>query len=116
MKFILWAVACASLAGCAVPTMTEMRQKEPRQVMHSTKTDKVLADCVQKKWQELPVFEGKKGATQEPGSHGGYTVASVGEAYFADIQSEGAGTVAKYYSATYLWISKKHEEAVQECL
>jgi hypothetical protein len=116
MKFIVWAVALASLAGCAVPTMNEMREKEPHEVTHSKKPPKVIADCVQKKWQELPVFEGKSGATQEPRSHGGYTIASVGEAYFVDIQPEAAGSVAKYYSATYLWISKRHQAAVQECL
>jgi hypothetical protein len=116
MKSVIGMLALVLLAGCTTPTMTEMRQEEPRQVLHSTKADKVIADCVQHAWQNMPVFEGKSGATQERGSNGGYTVATVGEAYFVDIQADASGSVAKYYAMTYRWISRKHLAALQDCL
>lgn len=116
MKSAIWTLALVSLAGCTTPTMNEMRQEEPRQVLHSKKTEKVVADCVQHQWQDMPVFEGHSGATVERGVKGGYTVATVNSAYFADIQAEGAGTVIKYYAATYRWISRKHLSAIESCL
>jgi hypothetical protein len=116
MKSVLGMLALALLTGCTNPTMNEIRQEEPRQVLHSKKTDKVIADCVQRVWQDLPVFEGSAGATQELNSTGGYTVATVGEAYFVDIQADTDGSVAKYYAMTYRWISKKHLAALQSCL
>jgi hypothetical protein len=96
--------------------MNELRNEEPRQVLHSKKAAKVIADCVQREWQEMPVFEGKSGATQEPGKKGGYTVATVGEAYFVDIQADASGSVAKYYASTYLWIARKHLTALKSCV
>ncbi|MEJ5060598.1 MULTISPECIES: hypothetical protein [unclassified Pseudomonas] len=116
MKYVLGLLSLALLTGCTTPTMDEMRQEEPRQVLHSKKTDKVIADCVQHAWQDMPVFEGESGATQEPGSNGGYTVATVGEAYFVDIQADTEGSVVKYYAMTYRWISRKHLAALQGCL
>ncbi|WPN44635.1 MULTISPECIES: hypothetical protein [unclassified Pseudomonas] len=116
MKFAIGVLALLSLTGCATPTMNEMRQEAPREVLHSKKADKVIADCVQREWKSLFVFEGRDGATQESGSNGGYTVATSGSAYFVDIQPEKSGSVAKYYAATYRWISKKHLAALQSCL
>jgi hypothetical protein len=116
MKLVMGTLALALLAGCATPTMNEIRQEEPREVLHSKKADKVVADCVQREWKDLFVFEGRDGATQESGSKGGYTVATSGSAYFVDIQPEASGSVAKYYAATYRWISKKHLDALQSCL
>ncbi|MGH9949946.1 MAG: hypothetical protein ACRD6X_22485 [Pyrinomonadaceae bacterium] len=116
MKLLIWTLALASLAGCATPPMNEMRKEEPRQVLHSKKADKVIADCVQREWQDMPVFEGRSGATQESGSNGGYTVATVGSAYFVDIRADASGSVAKYYAATYRWISRKHLIALEGCL
>ncbi|VVM36117.1 hypothetical protein [Pseudomonas fluorescens] len=116
MKSAIWVLALVSLAGCATPTMNEMRQEAPREVLHSKKADKVIADCVEREWQSLYVFEGRDGATQESGSKGGYTVATNGSAYFVDIQPEASGSVARYYAATSLWIAKKHLAALQSCL
>ncbi|KAB0494305.1 hypothetical protein [Pseudomonas vancouverensis] len=116
MKWILWTLALASMAGCAVPTMSEMRKEDPRQILTSKKPEKVVADCVLREWQDLPVFAGHDGATLEPGSHGGYTVATVGSGYFVDISKDEFGSVAKYYAATHRWISRKHLEALQRCL
>ncbi|AWY44503.1 hypothetical protein DKY63_29135 [Pseudomonas putida] len=96
--------------------MNEMRQAAPRDVSHSKKNNKVIAECVQREWQNLFVFEGRDGATQKPGSNGSYTVATSGSAYFVDIQSEASGSVAKYYAATDRWISKKHLAALKSCL
>jgi hypothetical protein len=116
MKLAIWVLALASLAGCATPNMNEMRQEAPREVLHSKKADKVIAVCVLREWKNLFVFEGRDGATKESGSNGGYTVATSGSAYFVDIQPEASGSVAKYYAATYRWISKKHLAALQSCL
>jgi hypothetical protein len=117
MKLVIWAFALALLAGCATPTtMNEMRKEEPRRVLHSKKAVKVIADCVQREWQDMPDLDGRSGATQEPGSNGGYTVATAGSAYFVDIQSDASGSVAKYYAATYRWISRQHLTALQSCL
>lgn len=116
MKLIICTLTLALLTGCSTPTMKEMRQEEPRQVLHSKKSGKFIADCVQREWEDMPVFEGGSGATQEPGSKGGYTVATVGEAYFVDIQADATGSVATYYAATYRWISRKHLAALQRCL
>ncbi|AWY44521.1 hypothetical protein DKY63_31490 [Pseudomonas putida] len=96
--------------------MNEMRQGAPREVLHSKNNDRVIAECVQREWQNLFVFEGRDGATKEPGSNGGYTVATSGSAYFVDIQSQSSGSVAKYYAATDRWISKKHLAALKSCL
>lgn len=116
MKAAIWVLSLASLAGCAAPSMNELRQEEPRQVLHSKKTVKVIADCVQHGWENLSVFEGRSGATQVPLAKGGITVATTGSAYFADIKPDAGGSVAKYYASTYRWISKKHLEAVESCL
>lgn len=116
MKCALLALSLVSLAGCAVPTMSDMRQEGPREVLHSKKNDKVIAECVQREWQNLFVFEGRDGATLEPGSKGGYTVATTGSAYFVDIQSQASGSTVKYYAATERWISRKHKDALQRCL
>lgn len=116
MKSAIWALALVSLAGCAVPTMNEMRQETPREVLHSKKNDKLIAECVQRGWQNLFVFEGRDGATLESSSNGGYTVSTSGSAYFVDIQSQASGSEAKYYAATDRWISKKHLAALQSCL
>lgn len=116
MKSALLALALLSLAGCAAPTVTEMRQEGPRETLPSKKNAKVIAECVQQGWQNLFVFEGKDGATLESASNGGYTVATTGSAYFVDIQSQASGSVAKYYAATERWISRKHLHALQNCL
>jgi hypothetical protein len=116
MKLVIGTLALAVLAGCTTPTMNEMRQEAPRKILHSKKAEKVIADCVQREWQDMPVFEGRSGSTQEPGNKGGYTVAAVGEAYFVDIQADASGSVAKYYAATYRWIARKHLTALQSCL
>lgn len=116
MKAAIWVLALASLAGCAAPSMNELRQEEPRQVLHSKKAVKVIADCVQHGWENLSVFEGRSGATQEPGKKGAITVATTGSAYFVDIQPDASGSVAKYYASTYRWISRKHLDTVENCL
>ena len=116
MKAAIWVLALASLAGCAAPSMNELRQEEPRQVLHSKKAVKVIADCVQHGWENLSVFEGRSGATQEPGKKGAITVATTGSAYFVDIQPDTSGSVAKYYASTYRWISRKHLDTVESCL
>ncbi|XKU40495.1 hypothetical protein BG51_23250 [Pseudomonas [fluorescens] ATCC 17400] len=116
MRILIAAVAVAMLAGCMAPTMNEARQSGPYKVLHSKKSDKNVAECVQYEWQNQAIFGGTPGATLQAGRPSGYTVFTEASAYFVDVQPEGAGSVSKYYVVLPNWIANKRLAVLQGCL
>ena len=116
MRILISAVAVAMLAGCMPPTMNEARLDGPYKVLHSKKSDKDVAECVQYEWQNQAIFGGTAGATLQAGRPSGYTVFTEASAYFVDIQPKGAGSEAKYYAVVGNWIANKRLTALQGCL
>ncbi|WP_458285383.1 hypothetical protein [Pseudomonas piscis] len=96
--------------------MNEARKEGPYKVLTSTKSDAMLAKCVQFEWQNQPIFGGKPGATLQPGRDAGSTVFTEGSQYFVDIQQKGSGSEAKYYVVVGNWIANKRLTALQGCL
>ncbi len=109
-------ISAVMLAGCMAPTMNEARQSGPYKVLHSKKSDKYVAECVQYEWQNQAIFGGTPGATLQAGRPSGYTVFTEASAYFVDVQPEGAGSVSKYYVVLPNWIANKRLAVLQSCL
>jgi hypothetical protein len=116
MRILLGALAMTLLAGCMTPAMNEARSKSPYRTLSSNKPEKVVAQCVQFAWQDESVFGVDAGAFMQPGESGGYTVYTIGAAYFVDVQSVASDTTANYYAESDSWSAKRRLAALATCL
>jgi major membrane immunogen (membrane-anchored lipoprotein) len=116
MRILVVALAFVLLAGCIARPMNEVRQDGAYKVLHSKKTDKALAECVQYEWQNQSLFGVTPQATMQPVRDGGYTVFTAASEYFVDIKQGATGTDARFYVIAKNWIAKARLEKLQSCL
>lgn len=116
MRILVGMLAFVVLAGCMARPMSEVRQDGPYKILHSNKTDKALAECVQYEWQNQALFGVTPQATLQAGRDSGYTVLTAGSEYFVDFKQDATGTDARYYAIARNWIAKARLEKLQSCI
>lgn len=116
MRILIGLLAFVLLAGCMARPMSEARQDAPYKILHSQKTDKALAECVQYEWQNQSLFGVTPQATMQVGVKSGYTVFTAASEYFVDIEPGAAGADARYYVIAKNWIARARLEKLQSCL
>ncbi|MBK3510698.1 hypothetical protein [Pseudomonas sp. MF6747] len=116
MKLIIGVLALIALAGCATPTMPEMRQEGAFETYSSKKQDEAVAKCVLFAWQDIRLAGELNTASIQPGREGGYTVTAHGNEYFADVVSAKGKTIVRYYHVGNSWISERLRPPVKACL
>lgn len=116
MKRIILLAGAVAIAGCASPTMMDMRSQGAAATYTSTREEASVAKCILFAWQDMTLAGAPVMASMQPGRDGGFTVVAHGSDYFADIKASPEGAVVDYYHISNSWISKRLKLPLQQCL
>lgn len=114
MKYLISAVALTVLAGCTSPS-NQARAVGPYKTYSSHKAAAVVAQCIEYSWQDEAMIGAEADAFMRSGENG-FTVYNTGAEFFVDVQSQGAGSVVRYYAPPSSQTAERRGAALATCL
>lgn len=92
------AVALVTLGGCALHSMTSVRERGVAASFTAQRTTDQVAQCIAVSWQNPSLVGAELAAYTQPRTAGGLTVYTRDNEYLADVVAAGNGATVDFYA------------------